>query len=192
MACAITNRRCLARTHTGQRRSAIDKVIITTLLIIAGVVAAVLVISAVYPAIATSSGAILRISDTVDTRIETQISVVYATAELDSSQVWQDGNSNTFFDVFVWVKNVGSAEIVGLSKMDVFYGTDGNFERIPHESDAPASFPRWSYTIENGTRWLGSITAKISIHYSAAQTTGTYFVKVVTPSSVSDTHYFSF
>jgi hypothetical protein len=134
----------------------------------------------------------VRIAQNVDKRIETQISTVYATAELDDSGVWQDTNSNTYFDAFVWVKNVGSVRIIGIDKMDVFFGTDGNFERIPHESDAPASFPRWSYVIENNTEWINTATLRITIHYSSALASDTYMVKVITTTSISDTYYFSF
>ena len=151
-----------------------------------------LVISAVYPAIASSSGAIVRVAQQMDKRIETQISVVYATAELDENGVWQDTDSDGYFDVFVWVKNVGSAEITSIDKMDIFFGTEGNFERVPHESDAGAGYPRWSYSIENDTEWKTRATVKITIHYSSALASDTYMVKAITPTSASDTYYFSF
>ncbi len=151
-----------------------------------------MVINTTYPAIVRSSNSIVMTSERMEERIGSQISIVYATGELDSAGAWQDTDSDGYFDVTVWVKNVGSTRILGVDQMDVFLGMTGSTTRIPHVNDAGASYPRWSYTIENGTEWTNTVTIKISIHYSGAQTTGTYVVKVITPSGAYDEHTFSF
>lgn len=155
-------------------------------------VAAVVVINATYPAIVRSSNSIVEISSHMEDRIQSQIKIVYATGELNSNGVWQDTNSDGYFDVTVWVKNVGASRILGLDQMDVFLGKAGYFARIPYVTDAGSSYPRWSYTLENGTEWTTTVTVKIAIHYSSAQTSDTYVVKVVTPSGAYDERYFSY
>jgi len=174
------------------RRPAIDKIITTALLIIASVVATVVVVNATYPAIVRSTNSIVQISQRMDDRIETQISIIYATGELDDNGTWQDTDSDGYFDVWVWVKNVGSSRILGLDQTDVFLGTPGAFSRIPYVDDAGGSYPQWSYTLENGTEWGNTVTLKITIHYTAALASDTYLVKVVTPSGAYDERYFSF
>ncbi len=169
-----------------------DKTIVTILLIIASVVAAVLVIDTTYPAIVRSSNSVVTASQHMQDRIETQVSIVYATGELDSGGDWQDTDSDSYFDVKVWVKNVGAGRILGVDMTDVFLGTTGSYDRIPYVDDAGVGYPRWSYTVENGTEWGPTNTIEIEIHYSAALTTDTYLVKVITPSGAYDELTFSF
>ncbi len=151
-----------------------------------------MVINAVFPAITRSSNSIVRIAQKVDERIQTQVSVIYAASELDENGVWQDTDSDTYFDVWVWVKNVGAARILGVDQTDVFFGTEGNFVRVPHANDAGGTYPQWTHAIENGTEWNNTATAKITIHYSTALASDTYTVKIVTPSGAYDSHFFSF
>ena len=151
-----------------------------------------MVINAVFPAITRSSNSIVRIAQKVDERIQTQVSIIYAASELDENGVWQDTDSDGKFDVWVWVKNVGAARILGVDQTDVFFGTEGNFVRVPHSNDAGGTYPQWTHAIENGTEWNNTATAKITIHYSAALAPDTYTVKIVTPSGAYDSHFFSF
>lgn len=151
-----------------------------------------MVVNATYPAIVRSSNSIVNISGQMEERIESQISVVYGTGELDSSQVWQDTDSDGKFDVSIWVKNVGAGRILGLEKMDVFFGNAGSFARIPYVDDAGGSYPQWSYTITNGTEWAPTVTIKVAIHYNSALTSDTYTVKVITPAGAYDEKTFSF
>lgn len=154
-----------------------------------------------FPAIGRSSSAVVSAAGKVDDRIKSQISIIHATGELDSSQVWQDTDSDGDFDVFLWVKNVGSMDIVAIEEVDVFFGTQGDFSRIPYVDDAGGGSPNWTYAIENDTNWKPTATLKISIHYTATCTpapcspaplaSDTYFVKVTVANGVSDEHFFS-
>ena len=164
----------------------------------AGVVATVLAIHSTFPAIVRSSNSVVRIADRMDDRIESQISVIYATSELDKNGVWQDTDADGKFDVLVWVKNVGASRILGIDQVDVFFGRacsgvcTGSFQRIPYVGDAGGTFPQWNYAIENDTEWKSTATLKITILYSAALSTDTYLVKVVTPAGAYAELYFSF
>lgn len=170
-----------------------DKVITTALVIIASLVAMSLMINAVYPAIARSGNAIIRSSELLDQRIETQISLVYAVGELDSDG-WQstDGDGDLFFDVWIWVKNVGSSTILSIEQTDIFFGKTGDFARIPYVDYAGGGFPSWTYSLENGTDWETGVTLKVTVHYETPLAADTYVVKVVTPAGAYDDLYFSF
>lgn len=134
----------------------------------------------------------MRAAQRTNERIGTQVSVVYATAELDDTQTWQDTDLDGNFDVYFWIKNVGTTRILDVTAIDIFLGTDGNFQRIPYVDYAGGGFPRWSYSVENGTDWTDTVTIKVSVDYSSTLATDEYFVKVVTPAGAADDHYFSF
>ncbi|MCA9969373.1 MAG: hypothetical protein KC425_04110 [Anaerolineales bacterium] len=168
-----------------------DKAIITTLLIVISMVTGVLLFNAAYPAVIESSDAMASMTNRADERLQSQIAIIHATGELDSTGWWQDTNSNGQFDVFVWVKNVGSTRITAIEQTDLFFGPEGNFTRIPHQSQAGGAYPNWDWQVENAADWSPTATLKITIHYGAPLATGRYFLKTTTPNAISDDHFFS-
>ncbi len=169
------------------------------LLTIAGVIAAIAVMNAVYPAVTRSSSALSSASGTVDDRIKTNISIVHSVGERDTGGSYADScEANSDFDFCVWVKNVGDTRIPAIDQSDVFFGQPGAIRRIPHEDDAGGLYPRWSYTIENGPRWEVAKTVRFTITFDDSVcdgddtcSTGTYFVRIITPNGVSSEAYFS-
>ena len=155
-------------------------------------VSAVLVINSVYPAIVRSGNSLTRMSTKLDDRIESQVKTVYATAELDENAVWQDAGTIGKFDVDFWVKNVGASRLLAIDQSDVFFGVEGDFERIPYTTDAGGGYPQWSYSRENGTDWVNSVTVNFTILYSASLSSDEYFLKFIAPNGAYDDHYFSF
>ena len=187
---------CHTRPAPGE--TAIDKAITTMLLTIAGIIAPVAVMNAVYPAVTRSSSAVASASGTVDERIRTNITVVQSVGELDSASSWVDTNSNSLFDFYVWSKNVGNIRIPAIAEVDIFFGQPGGIERIPHEDDAGGGYPQWSYTLEGGaTEWGIAKTVKFDIKFddgcpgACTKPTGTYFIRVITPNGVAAESYFS-
>jgi archaellum component FlaF (FlaF/FlaG flagellin family) len=156
----------------------LDKTIITALLIIAGVVSAVVLYNAVYPAIIQSGDALTGRQRRIDERINSQIEIIHAVP-------WGVCNVDT---VYVWVKNIGSSRIAAVENCDVFFGPEGNFSRISYGTGDS----RWTYQVENGTEWNPTATLKITIEYVNQLGDERYFVKVVLPNGVSDEYYFSF
>lgn len=154
-----------------------DKIVVTSLLIIAGVVAAVILYNAVYPAVADSSDALTRRQKQIDERLQSQIEIIHAAPRgAISDQAW------------VWVKNVGSQRISAIESCDVFFGPEGDFSRL----DCGNGDGEWQYEVENGSEWNPSATLKISVDYTEELSEGTrYYVKVTTPNGVSDEYYFS-
>ena len=167
-----------------------DKVIITTFMIVASVVAAVMVFNVVYPAIGQSSDAMLTMKTRLDQRLQSQIQIIHATGELDRNGFWQDTNGNGQFDVFVWVKNIGSLRIAAVESVDVFFGPEGNFARIPHQSAAGGSYPFWTSQVENAATWNPAATLKITIVQSSVLSSDRYFLKVISPNGLSDEDFF--
>ena len=166
------------------------------LLTIAGVIAAIAIMNAIYPAVTRSSSALVSASGTVDERIKTNVEVIHAVGELSATSTWVDTNSNSLFDFFAWVKNVGDARVVAIDDTDVFFGQPGDIERVPYTDDAGANYPRWSYDFETGNDWNRSVTIKITVSFddgcpTCSKPVGTYFIKIVTPNGVSNEHYFS-
>ena len=156
-----------------------DKVITTALLIIAGIICALFLFNSVYPMVNRSSQAMVSLADKIDERMKSRISIVHAASTADRKTV------------YIWVKNTGSSRITSIEESDVFFGKEDNFNRVPYVDDAGGSYPRWEYSLENGTEWTTGITLKITITYDSDPGTGTYFVKIVIPNGISDEYYFS-
>ncbi len=150
------------------------------MLTIASIVAIVAVVNAVLPSVGRTSGALTAASSVVEGRISSQIQVVHATG--------QNGNP----DATVWAKNIGSAPVDPINRVDVFFGPTGSFQRIP-QGTAGCTAPCWEYTLENGTgTWEQTSTLRITIHNASNLATGTtYYVKVVTPNGITDSKFFT-
>jgi hypothetical protein len=150
-----------------------DKVLVTLLLIIAGVVCSVVVINATYPAITGSSGAISDAAGKINDRIKSQIKIIEIAHEDDV--------------VHIWVKNVGASRIGGIDSSDIFFGPEGNFTRITYGGSVA---PYWDYTIENDTQWGPTATLKITLHLQSVPS-GTCYFKIVIPNGISDGKIYS-
>lgn len=162
-----------------------DKVITTTMLIVIGMVMSILLFNTAYPAIAQSGDALTNMTYRADDRMKSQIEIVHAAAELDSSGWWQDINGNGEFDTFIWVKNIGSTRITPIEGLDVFFGPEGEFVRIPHQSSAGGLHPYWTADVENASDWTPTATVKITVHYAFPLPTDQYYIKVTAPNGVS-------
>lgn len=168
-----------------------DKAIFTTFLIVISMVLAVLLFNTAYPAVVESSDVMAQMTGRADDRLRSQIKTIHAAGELDGSGLWQDVNSNGLFDVFIWVKNVGSTRIIPVEMTDVFFGPEGNFTRIPHQSEAGGSYPYWSWEMENGAQWTPTSTVKITVHHVIPLSRQRYFIKLIIPNGVDAEYFFS-
>ena len=149
-----------------------DKIIVTVMLIIGGIVAAFATFNSVYPAIERSGSAIGNASDTLNDRIKSDIAII---------QVNDDANT-----VYAWVKNIGTSEILAPANSDVFYGTEGNFSRIPF-GDSSTALPYWTYQVQaTDSRWTPSCTNEIMIHLASEPLPGTYLFKFIIPNGIFD------
>ena len=111
------------------------------MLTIAGVASIAAIINAIFPVVSRASGAITTSSAKVNDRLRSDIEIIHAVGELDSSGAFADTNANGRFEIFVWVKNVGDTRILSLEEIDVFVGQIGSFERIPHQVEVESGVP---------------------------------------------------
>lgn len=154
-----------------------DKVIVTSLLIVAGVISAIAVFNALYPIIGQSSDTMTSMQARMDERFKTQVQIIHAAKTASN-------------EVDAWVKNIGATRVIGIESADVFFGPQGNFARLPYNT---GSGVYWQYSIEGSrTEWNPSTTIKITIKGFTFLGSGTrYFVKVVLPNGVNSEYYFS-
>ena len=150
-----------------------DKIVVTALLLMAGVISAVFVFNSMFPVITQSTDAMVSMERRADDQLKTQIQIIHTI---------QTGST-----VVVWVKNVGSARILGVDSSDLFFGPQGNFARLPYGVGSPS----WQYAVENGTEWSQTATIRITITGYSPLDPGRYFVKLVLPNGISDESYFS-
>ncbi len=153
-----------------------EKTITTALLILAGIVSMVFVFNSVFPMVNRSSEAMVSMTDSIDDRMKSSISIVHA------------ANSADRMTVYIWIKNIGSSRIAPVEGSDLFFGQEGDFVRVPCGG---TSYPRWSYSLENDTEWGPGATLKITVEYDADPGAGTYYIKLVIPNGISAEDYFS-
>jgi hypothetical protein len=92
--------------------------------------------------------------------------------------------------VFAWVKNVGDARITAIDRVDVFFGPEGNFTRIPYQDEAGGAYPYWTWEVENDSEWVPTGTLQIVIHYDTPSlSNGRYFMKVTLPNGISSDYF---
>jgi archaellum component FlaG (FlaF/FlaG flagellin family) len=155
----------------------LDKVIVTALLIMAGVVSAITVFNSVYPAVGQSSDAITNMQARVDEQLKTQIQIIYGTKGSDAS-----GDT-----ALLWVKNVGSLRITVPEASDLFFGPEGNFSRIPYQVGSP----HWEYAVEGDSSWNPTRTLQITVTGYGSLPSGRYFARLVLANGISDEYYLS-
>ncbi|MGQ9682368.1 MAG: hypothetical protein ACUVX9_07520 [Anaerolineae bacterium] len=154
-----------------------DKAIITVFMIVAGVIAAVLVFNAAYPAVVQGNGALVSMGARIDERLGSQITVVHACKSGDHADT-----------AFVWVKNIGATSIQAVERCDVFFGPEGEFRLIPYGSGDP----HWEYMVENDSSWRPTATLRVTVDFDHVLLPGErYFFKITTPNGVSSEYYFS-
>ena len=93
-----------------------SETIVTGIYLIAAVIAASIMVGAIFPTIYSTADTFTSLSASADENIRTDIRIV---------NTYADSSDNT---VKVWLKNVGTASIM-LENSDIFVGPVGNFER---------------------------------------------------------------
>jgi len=145
-----------------------SETIVTALFLIAAVVAAGVLINAIFPVISRTTETFGSVSHTADTQIRTDIKVVNYFAKTPNAEIW--------------LKNIGSSRISAneLDDSDVFIGGVGNFSRISLGA-TPWDFPE----DPAGQWWDPGETLHINMNSVNIPATGemTYFA-IVLPNGV--------
>ena len=146
-----------------------DKVLVTTLLTMAAVVAAVMVVNTMLPALGRSTSAVLSSSTAASDRLKTDTEIIHVATDTAT------------FKVYAWIKNTGASEITAIDSGDLFYKTSTTFDRLTY--NAGACTDCWSYSIEDDTVWNPGVTIKVTVHLTSLAT-GNYLVRFVTRNAV--------
>jgi hypothetical protein len=137
------------------------------------------VIAALMPAISRSGQALVMSADVANDRLSSQIEIVQATGIVSDTQA------------LAWVKNTGSTTITAISKSDVFFGPETDFQRVPY-GDPGCTAPCWNYTIENDTAWNRAATVRVTVLLTdALAASTTYYFKMVIPNGIEDLKFFT-
>ena len=105
------------------------------------------------PAIRRTNGSIVASADTADGRLSTQIEIVHATGQSDSSSACGGLDQER-----------RRITLSALNHVDVFFGPQTDFIRVPQGALGCAA-PCWSYTVENDTAWTPTATIHITVDW---------------------------
>ena len=143
-----------------------DKVLTTALLTIAAIVAAVMVVNAILPALGTGGASVVSSSQMAADRIKTAIEIIHVAPPSDG-------------EVRFWVKNIGKTEIQDIRNADVFVeGSSGYRMKSSGEGTSCPANPddEWYFAYEDDNDfWIPSTTVKITICVSSGTSTRVYF-----------------
>ena len=156
-----------------------DKIIVTALLIIAGVTAAALVVTTLTPIIGKSSRSVVESQQDVATRIQTDIKVIKAHAS--------DGENAR-----AWVKNIGNANIEFIDLSDLFISSEDGTRFIPLSSGT--STPNY-WSTEKAGSWTKGETVEFVLKIDsgdALETGKTYLFSFSTPNGVASEYVFTY
>jgi flagellar protein FlaG len=133
-----------------------SETITTALFLITAVIAAGVLINAVYPVVYNMAGTFSSTTHESDTRMRTDFKVISTVASGNTAQIW--------------MKNIGTEQISltgGIRKSDVFCGAVGAFDRLTYQEVEPASLANgeWTedlYDLDSNGIWDPGETVKIT------------------------------
>lgn len=147
-----------------------QETISSAILIIAGIIATVALVNAVYPSLLSATDSVGSVSDAASDRVKTDLKITMSSQPNSSA-------------LYVWVKNTGSTELAAgrLAYTDVYFGDPGSMSRA--ETNEHASF-HWSYVLDDQDgdgNWGPGETLQVLISDAGAihLTAGTHHVKLV-------------
>lgn len=155
-----------------------DKVIVTGLLVIGSVTAALVVILTIGPSVSGSSQSVLETQREASVRIKTDIEVIAVASN----------SAGTL--VNAWIKNVGVAPIYGLATSDVFMVTPG----VRYDAMAYAASGDNTWTeLPSGASWNRGDTLHITVSLPVGNplSSGNHTIRVSTPNGVVAERVFS-
>ncbi|HTY89693.1 MAG TPA: hypothetical protein VMC84_00800 [Methanocella sp.] len=159
-----------------------SEVISSALLMIATIIAAVALISAVFPSVYSMAGSITSTTSTVNDRMKSDIKFIYETTDQE-------------YTLTAWLKNTGKTQLLpsSFNNTDIFYGeTNSAMARAVLNA---TSAPSWTFEIENDNgngRWDPGETMKIQIVSDEKFTPGNdYKIRAVLYNGVFCEDYFT-
>ena len=162
-----------------------EKVIVSGLLIIASIVAAVLAITVLAPSSVDSKNSILA---------SNQVANDFVGTNIDGLNAVPDGGNG--LGISAWFKNVGSVDVEPISAIDVFLVTGDRLSgRYVPYSETPISTDRWEVVLpQDSDVWARGETllVKLSLETSRPLSAGRYLVALTTPNGVTAEIFFEY
>ncbi|MCX6683763.1 MAG: flagellin [Methanoregula sp.] len=156
--------------------------ITTALFLITAVVAAGVLINAVYPIVFNMAGTFSSTTHQSDVRIRTDFKIIttFASTSAGTAQVW--------------MKNTGSEPISldEIKRSDVFCGEVGNFDRLAYQNVTPDILEndKWTetfdsgYDLNNNQFWDPGETLKVTAKTTIPPTGSRIYFQFATPSGI--------
>jgi flagellar protein FlaG len=124
----------------------------TAMFLIASIIAAGVLLNAVFPVIYTMTGTFSQSSHEADQRIRTDIKIINTYARSGAGQIW--------------MKNIGTNRIAynEINMSDVFIGVPGDFESVPIMTGSLGG-NGWSYQVleDTNTYWDPGETVHLTV-----------------------------
>jgi flagellar protein FlaG len=161
-----------------------SETITTALFLITAVIAAGVLINAVYPVVYSMAGTFSSTTHESDVRMRTDFKIITTVASAGSPGTAQ-----------VWMKNIGSERIpyADIQKSDVFCGAVGAFDRLAYEDVEASSlldgewtedFSSPKYDLDNNGIWDPGETVKVTAKTTIPATGSRVFFQFALPSGV--------
>ena len=152
----------------------------TAMFLITSIIAAGVLINAIFPVVYTMAGTFASSSHDSDQRMRTDFRVVTTYC-------------NTSGEAIIWMKNIGSSSLPNseIMKSDLFFGMVGNFSRMTY--NATPGPQTWYYQVEENTNayWDPGETLRVDIKFSQVSNGQMMYFQFVLPDGVSRTEQFS-
>ena len=140
----------------------------TAMFLITAVIAAGVLINAVFPVVYNMAGTFSSATHDSDQRLRTDFKIVTNVA----------GSDSPYNSAKIWLKNIGSSRIPLAditNRSDVFCGPSGNFDRLSYDYDTTTSDKTWVadlYDTNNNGYWDNGETVKIIAYNSDIPSSG--------------------
>jgi len=153
----------------------------TALFLITSIIAAGVLINALFPVVYTMAGTFASSSHDSDQRMRTDFRVVTTHCAIDG-------------DATVWMKNIGSARLAApeIAKSDLFFGKVGSFSRMAYNG-TPDVLNGWNYQVEDDANgyWDPGETLRVDTKVTTLKNGDMMYFQFVLPDGVSRTEQFS-
>jgi flagellar protein FlaG len=151
-----------------------EEAISTAILTVATIIAALVLVNAMYPSLYSATGSFLSMNDRTAERIRTDLTVLTE---------WYPPHPADDLSLEAWIKNTGSTTITekDLNESDLFLYTGNRTSvRIPDD--------KWDYNILNGDedkRWGPTETIHLTVHFDlAGSSSGNWRLRMSLPNGI--------
>jgi len=156
----------------------------TAMFLITAVIAAGVLVNAVFPVVYNMAGTFSSATHESDQRLRTDFKIVTTVANPTGTKNAQ-----------IWIKNIGSSRIPVsdiTNRSDVFCGSTTDFDRLSWSSTGAASYGTWSesfdasYDTNNNEYWDPGETIKITAYSSKIPVTadGSVYFQFILPDGI--------